>query len=58
MKKSITYFTLLIIFITTMFMIAYQKDLYVWENPPQNMWIANGKLFDGISEQAIKNQGF
>ena len=57
MKKFFTYFTLLIIFITAIFMIAYQKDLYVWENPPQNMWIANGQLFDGTSEQAIKNPG-
>lgn len=40
-----------------MFMIAYQKDLYVWQNPQQNMWITNGQLFDGTSEQAMKNPG-
>lgn len=38
-------------------MIAYQKDLYVWQEPQQNMWIANGELFDGASENAIKNPG-
>lgn len=38
-------------------MIAYQKSLYVWENPKQNMWIANGQLFDGTSEQAVENPG-
>ncbi|NQY63169.1 MAG: amidohydrolase family protein [Alteromonadaceae bacterium] len=57
MKKFFIYFTLLIIFITAIFMIAYQKDLYVWQNPQQNMWITNGQLFDGTSEQAIKNPG-
>ena len=57
MKKFFIYFTSLIIFITAVFMIFYQKDLYVWQNPQQNMWIANGQLFDGTSEQAIKNPG-
>ena len=38
-------------------MICYQKDLYVWQNPQQNMWIVNGQLFDGTSEQVIKNPG-
>lgn len=38
-------------------MFAYQKNLYVWDNPQQNMWIANGQLFDGTSEKAIKNPG-
>jgi enamidase len=57
MKKFFIYFTLLIIFITAIFMISYQKNLYVWENPQQNMWITNGQLFDGTSEQAIKNPG-
>lgn len=38
-------------------MISYQKNLYVWQNPQQNMWITNGQLFDGTSEQAIKNPG-
>jgi imidazolonepropionase-like amidohydrolase len=57
MKKFFIYFTLLIIFITAIFMISYQKNLYVWQNPQQNMWITNGQLFDGTSEQAIKNPG-
>jgi imidazolonepropionase-like amidohydrolase len=57
MKKFFIYFTLLIIFISAIFMIAYQKDLYVWQNPRQNMWIANGQLFDGTSEQSVKNPG-
>jgi imidazolonepropionase-like amidohydrolase len=57
MKKFFTYFTLLIIIFTTIFMIAYQRDLYVWEHPQQNMWIVNGQLFDGTSEQTIKNPG-
>jgi enamidase len=57
MKKFFIYFTSLIIFITAVFMIFYQKDLYVWQNAQQNMWIANGQLFDGTSEQAIKNPG-
>ena len=57
MKKIVSYFTLFIIFIVSIFMIAYQSNLYVWENPQQNMWIVNGQLFDGTSEQAIKNPG-
>lgn len=57
MKKFFTYLTLFIITTTVIFMIAYQNNLYVWENPQQNMWIANGQLFDGTSEQAIKNPG-
>lgn len=57
MKKFFINFSSLIIFITAVFMIFYQKDLYVWQNPQQNMWIANGQLFDGTSEQAIKNPG-
>jgi imidazolonepropionase-like amidohydrolase len=57
MKKLFIYFILLILFITAIFMIAYQKDLYVWEHQQQNMWITNGQLFDGTSEQAIKNPG-
>ena len=38
-------------------MIAYHNDLYVWQNPQQNMWITNGELFDGTSEHATKNPG-
>ena len=57
MKKFFTYFTLLIIFIIATFMIAYQNNLYVWENQQQNMWITNGQLFDGTNEQAINNPG-
>lgn len=57
MKKFFIYFTLLIIFISAIFMIAYQKDLYVWQNPQQSMWIANGQLFDGASEKVVKNPG-
>jgi imidazolonepropionase-like amidohydrolase len=57
MKKFFIYFTLLTIFITAIFMIAYQKDLYVWQNPQQNMWITNGQLFDATSEQPIENPG-
>ena len=38
-------------------MVSYQNGLYVWESPQQNMWITNGQLFDGTSEQAIKNPG-
>jgi imidazolonepropionase-like amidohydrolase len=57
MKKFFSYTILLIILISATFMIAYQNDLYVWENQQQNMWIANGQLFDGTSEQAIKNPG-
>jgi len=57
MKKLFIYFIFLSIFITGIVMFAYQKDLYVWDNPQQNMWIANGQLFDGTSEKAIKNPG-
>jgi imidazolonepropionase-like amidohydrolase len=57
MKKFFTYCTLFIISTAVIFMISYQTNLYVWEAPQQNMWIANGQLFDGTSEQAIKNPG-
>ena len=57
MKKFFTYLTLFIISTAAIFMISYQTNLYVWEDPQQNMWIANGQLFDGTSEQAIKNPG-
>jgi len=57
MKKLFIYFIFLSIFITGIVMFAYQKNLYVWDNPQQNMWIANGQLFDGTSEKAIKNPG-
>lgn len=57
MKKFFTYFTLSIIIITATFMMAYQHNLYVWENPQQNMWITNGQLFDGTNEQVTNNPG-
>ncbi|WP_083926994.1 amidohydrolase family protein [Colwellia piezophila] len=57
MKKFFIYFTLFIITIAAIFMIAYHNNLYVWENPKQNIWIANGQLFDGTSEQVRDNPG-
>jgi len=57
MKKFFIYLSLLIFIITGSFIISYQNNLYVWESPQQNMWISNGQLFDGTSEQAINNPG-
>jgi enamidase len=57
MKKVFIYLSLLIFTATVIFIIAYQKNLYVWESPQQNMWISNGQLFDGTSDHARINPG-
>jgi imidazolonepropionase-like amidohydrolase len=57
MKKIFIYLSLFVITAASILVISYQNNLYVWDNPQQNIWIVNGELFDGTGEQAIKNPG-
>ncbi|NRA61095.1 MAG: hypothetical protein HRU25_09340, partial [Psychrobium sp.] len=57
MKKVFMYLAILTVAVTAAAMIAYQHNLYVWQTPQQDMWIKNGQLFDGTSEQVIDNPG-
>jgi enamidase len=57
MKKLLTYFVVIGVISTITFMIAYNHNLYVWQQPQQNMWIHNGSLFDATGLQPVKNPG-
>lgn len=57
MLKFIKYFLGFGVLIAVILMLAYNYNLYVWEEPTNNIWITEGKLFDGTAKTAYKNPG-
>ena len=57
MKKFLTYLIFICLISTITFMVAYNHNLYVWQQPQQNMWIFNGSLFDATGMEPNKNPG-
>ena len=57
LKKLLAYFAVISVISTITFMIAYNHNLYVWQQPQQNMWIHHGSLFDATGLQPVKNPG-
>lgn len=57
MKKFLTSLVVIGVISTITFIIAYNHNLYVWQQPQQKMWIYNGSLFDATGIRPIKNPG-
>lgn len=57
MLKFFKYFLGFGVLIAVIFMLAYNHNLYVWEESTNNIWITEGKLFDGTAKTADKNPG-
>lgn len=57
MKTLFKYIIMSIISIAVVIAVAYQYDLYVWQQPQKQLWVVNGQLFDATSQKAIKNPG-
>lgn len=57
MIKFLKYFASFGVLGGIVFIVAYNHNLYVWEQPSRSMWISNGSLFDGAGTLPIENPG-
>jgi len=55
--KFLKYFATFCVLAGVIFIIAYNHNLYVWEQPSRSIWITNGSLFDGTGTLPIENPG-